>query len=172
MVYLLFLVANYIIPSTDRLRNNYYSPIQKSIHVIRSQPQSKNTSIFFADHGQHHLPEELLTAMHNLLRHELNTIIGFDLMSDNSPSSLFQYNVRDLSILVISSLSKAIESYCGISNIHAPFFNLFHVMENRINDRCRELLVKHCRGYETVQDVVHDIETSRMNWLRGLRWLG
>ena len=107
-----------------------------------------------------------MTSMHALLRHELNIIIGLDSSSDNSSSSLFQYNARDLTILVISSLSEAIESYCGITNIHAPFFNLFHVMETRISDRRRELLVKHCRGYESVKDVVRDIETSRLDWLR------
>jgi vacuolar-type H+-ATPase catalytic subunit A/Vma1 len=139
---------------------------QKSIYMIRSQPSSSTTKFF--DQGQHQLPEELLTSMHTLLRHELNTIIGINSSSseDNSLSSSFQYNARDLSILVVASLSEAIESYCGITNIHAPFFNLFHVMDNRIRTRRRELLVKHCRGYETIHDVVRDIETSRVHWLR------
>lgn len=74
--------------------------------MIYSQP--KHTIIFF-DHRLHHLQEELLSVMYNLLQHEINTIIGVDLMSDNSPSSLVQYNAQDLSILVILSLSTVIE---------------------------------------------------------------
>jgi hypothetical protein len=105
--------------------------------------------------------------MQTLLRHELNTLIGGLDTSDNTASSpTFQYNARDLSILVISSLSEAIGSYCSITNISAPFFNLVNVMENKIRSRRRELLVKHCRGFETVQDIVQDIEVSRMHWLR------
>lgn len=104
--------------------------------------------------------------MQALLRHELNAIIGLG-SSENSVSSSFQYNARDLSIIVLSSLSEAIESYCGVSNIHAPFFNLSNVMDNRIRTRRRELLVKHgCRGYETVDDVVRDVENNRVMWLR------
>ena len=36
----------------------------------------------------------------------------------------FDYNGHDLSLIVLSSESNAIESYCGITNINALFFNL------------------------------------------------
>src|SRR5210317_1392013 len=61
--------------------------------------------------------------------------------------------------------SEAIESYCGITNINAPFFNLSTEMEHRVRDRRRELLLKHSRGYESVKDVMKDIEESRMEWM-------
>ena len=61
--------------------------------------------------------------------------------------------------------SEAIESYCGITNINAPFFNLSTEMEHRVRDRRRELLLKHSRGYESVKDVMKDIEESRMEWV-------
>jgi len=149
----------------NRIAEEVSSAVEKSIYRIRSQP-SRGTTF---DQEPHHLPDELLSSMQTLLRHELNTLIGgsLDSSSDNTaPTASFQYNARDLSILVISSLSEAIESYCSITNIHAPFFNLVNVMEDKIRSRRRELLVKHCRGYETVDDIVRDIENSRMHWLR------
>ncbi len=121
---------------------------------LRSQPGNS------FDHGPHALPDELLTSLHKLLRHELGTIIGLD------GSSQFDYDGRDLSLIVLSSISEAIESYCGITNIDAPFFNLSNEMEHRIRDRRKELLVKHAKGYENLKDVEEDIEQSRVEWLR------
>lgn len=102
----------------------------------------------------------MLSTLHTLLRHELGLIIGLD---DGTP---FDYNGRDLSLIVLSSISDAIESYCGITNINAPFFNLVHEMEHRVRDRRRELLLKHSRGYENVRDIQGDIEESRNGWVR------
>ena len=38
-------------------------------------------------------------------------------------------------------------------------------MVHRVRDRRRELLLKHSRGYESVKDVMKDIEESRMEWM-------
>ena len=50
--------------------------------------------------------------------------------------------------------------------MNAPFFNLANEMDHRIVRRRRELLHKHCKGYESVRDVQEDIETSRVGWVR------
>ena len=78
----------------------------------------------------------------------------------------FHYNGRDLSVLVLSSVTEAIESYFGIDNANAPFFDLINEMDLRVANRRRDLLVKHSRGYEGVRDVFDDIESSRVAWLR------
>ena len=127
---------------------------QKTLYNIRSQP----SSVF--DHGPHSLPEELLTTLHTLRRTELGLVIGLD---EGTP---FDYDGRDLSLLVLSSVSEAIELYCGITNINAPFFNLATEMNHRVRDRRRELLVKHSKGYESVKDLIQDIESSRKVWVR------
>lgn len=97
--------------------------------------------------------------MNTVLRHELGRIVG-------ETAQPFYFNSRDLSLLVLSSVSEAIETYCGITNIDAPFFNLSHEMEHRIRDRRRQLLVKHSRGYENVRDIEADIEQGRKEWVR------
>jgi len=139
---------------TNRIAEEVSSAVETSLYKIRSQPSNAFVQ------GPHALPEELLTSLHTLLRHELGTIIGLD--DDLS----FDYNGRDLSVIVLSSVSEAIESYCGITNINAPFFNLSTEMEHRIRDRRRELLVKHSKGYEDVNNVKEDIEKSREVWVR------
>eukprot|EP00579_Thalassiosira_antarctica_P019963 CAMPEP_0201954082 /NCGR_PEP_ID=MMETSP0904-20121228/2188_1 /ASSEMBLY_ACC=CAM_ASM_000553 /TAXON_ID=420261 /ORGANISM="Thalassiosira antarctica, Strain CCMP982" /LENGTH=263 /DNA_ID=CAMNT_0048498037 /DNA_START=171 /DNA_END=965 /DNA_ORIENTATION=- len=139
---------------TNRIAEEVSSAVEKSLYKIRSQPS--NTF----DHGLHPLPEEVLTSLHTLLRHELGSIIG--LGDDTS----FDYNGRDLSLIVLSSVSDAIESYCGITNINAPFFNLSNEMEHRIRDRRRALMIKHSRGYENVKDVEKDILKARKEWMR------
>lgn len=132
-----------------------YTVPQKALHNVRAQP------IGGFDRGPHSIPRELLTSLNVLLRHSLNVIVGLD-GSDSS----FHYNGRDLSLLVLSSVTEAIESYCGIANANAPFFDLNNEMDHRVSDRRRGLLVKHSRGYESVQDVLDEIESSRMTWLR------
>lgn len=122
--------------------------MQKALNKIRAQP---------VPHSPHPLPEELLTSLHSLLRHELATITGM---------ATFDYNGHDLSLLVLSSVTDAIESYCGITNINAPFFGLGQEMDHRIRDRRRDLLLKHAKGYESVQDIDQDIEANRKEWLR------
>jgi len=139
-----FGVANLISQST-----------QKALHNVRSQP------VGGFDRGPHSIPRDLLTPLHALLRHSLNVIVGLD-GSDSS----FYYNGRDLSLLVRSAVTEAIESYCGIANANAPFFDLVSEMDHRVSDRRRDLLAKHSRGYESVRDVLHDIESSRLPWLR------
>lgn len=127
--------------------NNILS-MQKALNKIRAQPVPRSP---------YPLPEELLTSLHSLLRHELATITGM---------ATFDYNGHDLSLLVLSSVTDAIESYCGITNINAPFFGLGQEMDHRIRDRRRDLLLKHAKGYESVKDINQDIEASRKEWLR------
>ena len=94
--------------------------------------------------------------MHTVLRHELGRIA----------ESSFDCNSHDLSLLVLSAVSEAVESYCGITNINAPFFDLSTEMDHRIRDRRRKLLVKHSKGYENVRDIERDIESNRKGWVR------
>ena len=63
-------------------------------------------------------------------------------------------------------MTDAIESYCNIQNVNAPFFDLSTEMEHRIRDRRRELLLKHSRGYESLRDIEEDIRDSRGAWIR------
>ncbi|KAL7464167.1 hypothetical protein ACHAXS_004501 [Conticribra weissflogii] len=72
----------------------------------------------------------------------------------------------DVSLLALSSINEAVESYCGIANINAPFFNLVSEMHQRVCKRRRELLFKHSKGYENVKDVERDIEENRKKWFR------
>lgn len=140
---------------TNGIAEDVASAVEASLRKIRSQP----TNAF--EQGPHSLPEELLTSLHALLRRELGTIAGL-----RDESSSFDYNGRKLSLIVLSSVSDAIESYCGITNIDAPFFNLVNEMEHRIRFRRRELLVKHSKGYESVSNVKEDIEKGREDWVR------
>jgi len=139
---------------TSRIAENVSDAVEKALQKVRSQPS--NTF----DQGPHHLPQELTTTLNTLLRHELGTIVGLE------EGTNYNYEKRDLSLLVLSSVSDAIESYCGISNIHAPFFDLSTEMNHRIKDRRRNLLVKHSRGYENIHDVEDDIRSSRLDWVR------
>lgn len=123
---------------------------QKSLYRIRTQPGGT------FDHDPHTLPKELLTSMHTVLRHELGRIA----------ESSFDCNSHDLSLLVLSAVSEAVESYCGITNINAPFFDLSTEMDHRIRDRRRKLLMKHSKGYENVRDIEKDIESDRKGWVR------
>ena len=142
---------------TDNIAEEISNDVEKTLYKIRSSESSSNAF----DQG-HHLPEQLLSSLETLLRHELGTIIGLDSKSTNS-----QFNTEhNLSILVLSAVTKAIEQYCSISNVNAPFFNLSNEMDNRVRNRRRELLLKHSAGYESVQDVLNDIETSRLQWMR------
>lgn len=109
--------------------------------------------------GPHPLPTEILTPLHKVLRRELQILLP------NQEEFLDQKG-DDLSILALSSINEAIESYCGITNVHAPFFNLSNEMNHRIRDRRKQLLVKHSKGYEGVKDVEQDIEKSRKEWVR------
>lgn len=95
--------------------------------------------------------------MHYLLRQELATITG---------TAAFDYSGHDLSLLVLSSVSDAIEVYCGITNIDAPFFGLNQEVNHRIRSRRRKLLIKHAKGNESVKDIERDIEASRKVWVR------
>lgn len=65
-----------------------------------------------------------------------------------------------------SSVSEAIESYLGLTNVNAPFFCLRKEVAHRVSERRKDLLVKHSKGYENVKDVEKDIEESRKNWVR------
>ncbi|KAL7554814.1 hypothetical protein ACHAWF_018635 [Thalassiosira exigua] len=139
---------------TDRIAEEVSKTVEKAIHKIRFQP----SAVF--DQCPHPLPEELLISLNVLLRHELGAIAGLE------EGASFNYSGRDLSVLVLSSVSEAVESYCGVANVDAPFFNLSNEMERRIRDRRRELLVKHSKGYESVNDVTEDVERSRREWVR------
>lgn len=121
---------------------------QKLLKKLGSQPLHQ---------GPHPLPEELISSLHDLLRQELATITG---------KASFDYSGHDLSLLVLSSASDAIESYCGITNIDAPFFGLDQEVNHRIRSRRKQLLLKHAKGYESVKDIERDIEASRKVWVR------
>ncbi len=66
-----------------------------------------------------------MTSLNALLRRSLNAIVGL-----NGSNSSFHYNGCDLSLLMLSSVTKAIESYCGIANANTPFFDLVREMED------------------------------------------
>lgn len=78
----------------------------------------------------------------------------------------FDYDGRDLSIVVVAAATDAIEKYCDVADVHAPFFSLTSEMESRVRGRRRELLLKHARGFESVKDVAEDVRTSRREWAR------
>ena len=128
----------------------YYSnlPTQKILNKLLGAP---------LHHGPHPLPEEVISSLHNLLRQELATITG---------TAAFDYSGHDLSLLILNTLSDAIEAYCGITNIDAPFFGLHQEVNHRIRSRRRKLLIKHAKGYESVKDIERDIEASRKVWVR------
>lgn len=165
---------------TDKIAEEVSSGVEKSLRKFRSQPLRTNRlrrqSSHVAHHdrdGPHHhalLPRELLDSLQALLRHELGRIVVVvrDVEDASSSSSSFDYNDhhRDLSPLVLSFASTAVESYCGMANVDAPFFDLEREMERRVRDRRRELLLRHSRGYEGVVDVEEDIERSRREWTR------
>ena len=136
---------------------SHLASTQKALHNVRSQP------VGGFDRGPHSIPRELLTPLHALLRHSLNAIVGLDGTTTDAP---FRYDGRDLSLLVRSAVTEAIESYCGIANANAPFFDLVGEMDRRASSRRRDLLAKHSRGCESVRDVLDDIESSRLTWLR------
>lgn len=121
---------------------------QKILNKLGAQPLHQ---------GPHPLPEELISSLHNLLLQELATITG---------TATFDYSGHDLSLLVLSSVSDAIEAYCGITNIDAPFFGLNQEVNHRIRSRRRKLLIKHAKGYESVKDIERDIVASRKVWVR------
>jgi hypothetical protein len=95
------------------------------------------------------------------MRRSLNVVAGLD----GSDASL-HCSGRDLSLLVLSAVTEAIESYCGVANANAPFFDVVGEMDRRVSDRRRDLLARHSRGCENVRDVLDDIESSRLTWLR------
>mmetsp|Transcript_30099 Transcript_30099/g.55302 ORF Transcript_30099/g.55302 Transcript_30099/m.55302 type:complete len:322 (+) Transcript_30099:145-1110(+) len=147
----------------NRIAEDVSSVVEKELHKLRSQ-----SSNAFEHYGHEVLPQELLTSLQTLLRHELDAIINLatDRKKQSSSATAFDYDKRDLSPLVLSAISDAIESYCNVSNMQAPFFNLNREMEHRIAKRRRELLLRHSKGYETVRDVEDDIRGSRKEWVR------
>ncbi|KAL3763552.1 hypothetical protein ACHAW5_008095 [Stephanodiscus triporus] len=144
---------------TNRIAEEVSSVTERALLDVRARPAGGGGGSI--DRGPHSIPRELLTSLNVLLRHSLNVIVGLD--GSDSP---FRYNGRDLSLLVLSSVTEAIESYCGVANANAPFFDLNNEMDHRVADRRRGLLEKHSRGYESVRDVLNDIESSRVTWLR------
>jgi hypothetical protein len=129
---------------------------QKALHGARSRPATSGCV------GPHSIPGEILYPLNAVLRRSLDAIVGG--LDDHS--STFHRNGRDLSPLVLSSVTDAIESYCGIDDASAPFFDLSRAMDRRVSDIRRDLLARHSRGYECVRDVLDDIESSRVGWLR------
>jgi hypothetical protein len=128
----------------------FFIAFQKSLYTIRYQ------SLTF-HHEQHSVPNELLSPLYKLFRRELQNI---------SADQSFECNSENLSVLVVSAVGDAIESYLGLTNVNAPFFSLPKEMEHRISNRRKELLVKHAKGYESLKDVVKDIVESRKIWVR------
>jgi len=133
---------------TNKIAEDVTAAVEKIINKLGAHPLHQ---------GPHPLPEELISSLHNLLRQELATITG---------TAAFDYSGHDLSLLVLSSVSDAIEAYCGITNIDAPFFRLNQEVNHRIRSRRRKLLIKHAKGCESVKDIVRDIEGSRKVWVR------
>ena len=123
---------------------------QKSLQTIRCQPLT-------FDDGQHSIPDELLRPLYDLVLKELRIACGDD---------SFECNSQNLSLLVISSVGEAIETYLGSINVNAPFFSLQKHMKNRVCSRRMDLLVKHAKGCENVKDVENDIVDSRREWVR------
>ncbi len=66
-----------------------------------------------------------MTSLNALLQCLLNAIVGL-----NGSDLSFHYNGCNLSLLVLSSVTKAIESYCSIANTNMPFFDLIGKMED------------------------------------------
>eukprot|EP00986_Skeletonema_menzelii_P011473 scaffold5909_cov150-Skeletonema_menzelii.AAC.3 len=133
---------------TDKIAEDVTSAVEKLLKKLGSQPLQQ---------GPHPLPEELISSLHDLLCQELATITG---------TAAFDYSGHDLALLVLSSVSDAIESYCGITNIDAPFFGLDQEVNHRIRSRRKQLLLKHAKGYASVKDIENDIEASRKVWVR------
>lgn len=104
--------------------------------------------------SQSHIPEGLVFELNSLIRRELHSLVGQE-----------SFDCRDLSTLVNAVVSEAVESYCG-KDVRAPFFSLSSEMNRRIKDRRRRILVKHSKGYESVKDVIDDIEENRKLWVR------
>lgn len=150
MTFALFLLQIIII-HLQCFTSSYLLPTQKLVKKMRSSAQTLHQG------GRQPLPEELLSSLHTLLRNELATVTG---------NNDFDYTGHDLSLLVLSCVSDAIESYCGITNINAPFFGLDQEVQHRIQSRRRELLLKHNKGYESVKDIEREIENSRKVWVR------
>ena len=82
------------------------------------------------DCGLHSIPRDLPASPHALLRRSLNVIIGL-----NGSDMPFRYSGRDLSLLVLLAATKAVESYCGVDNVSASFFNLAHNIDRRVLDQ-------------------------------------
>jgi len=135
---------------TNKVAEDVSKTVTKSLYTIRFQPLT-------SDQGHHRIPDELLSPLYKLLRQELRKISG-----DES----FECSSQNLSLLVVSCVGEAIETYLGITNVDAPFFCLSKEMEHRVSNRRKELLMKHAKGYESVKDVEKDIQDTRKNWVR------
>jgi len=98
-----------------------------------------------------------LSPLYKLVLRELKNVSG-----DKS----FECNNEHLSLLVVSTVGEAIESYLGLTNVDAPFFSLLKEMNHRVCIRRKEMLVKHSKGYENMSDVERDIKDSRKTWVR------
>ena len=79
---------------TNRIAEEVSSVVEKTLYKIRSDP---STSFEF-DQGPHPLPQQLLSSLQTLLRHELGAIIGLD------DDSKFDYDGRNLSLVVLSTV--------------------------------------------------------------------
>eukprot|EP00984_Skeletonema_dohrnii_P013798 scaffold5751_cov115-Skeletonema_dohrnii-CCMP3373.AAC.3 len=133
---------------TDKIAEDVTSAVEKIINKLGAQPLQQ---------GPYPLPEQLISSLHSLLCQELATITG---------TTTFNCSGHDLSLLLLSSVSDAIEAYCGITNIDVPFFQLNQEVSHRIRNRRWQLLLRHAKGYESVKDIERDIEASRKHWVR------
>ncbi len=120
--------------------------------MIQDQP-------IYHEHGTQPLPNEILVPLQAVLFKELQLLLPYE-------EDVLDQRRSDVSLLALSSINEAVESYCGIANINAPFFNLVSEMHQRVCKRRRELLFKHSKGYENVKDVQRDIEENRKKWFR------
>eukprot|EP00569_Conticribra_weissflogii_P000690 CAMPEP_0171357386 /NCGR_PEP_ID=MMETSP0878-20121228/46213_1 /TAXON_ID=67004 /ORGANISM="Thalassiosira weissflogii, Strain CCMP1336" /LENGTH=263 /DNA_ID=CAMNT_0011863429 /DNA_START=222 /DNA_END=1013 /DNA_ORIENTATION=- len=137
--------------SQERMAKDISNAVEASLDMIRYQP-------IYHECGNHLLPDEILSPLQAVMRSELQLLLPFQ-------EDLLDQRSSDIQLLALSSINEAVESYCGVANVNAPFFNLASEMHQRIRKRRRELLVKHSRGYENVKDVERDIEKNRKKWL-------
>ena len=59
---------------TDKIAEEISNDVEKTLYKIRSESSSSSNAF----DQEHHLPEQLLSSLETLLRHELGTIIGLD----------------------------------------------------------------------------------------------
>jgi hypothetical protein len=126
---------------------------QKAQHNVQSRPAGG------FNHGPHSIPCNLLMSLHALMWRSLDIIIGLD--GSGTP---FRYSGHNLPLLILVAATKVAALYRSVDNTSAPFFDLTREMDRHVLDQRGDLLSRHSRGCEGVQDVLNDIKQSRLAW--------